>query len=485
MKNEEKKCNFKVRQMQMNETVNIKDIDGSIFSIKDFDYAPQDEYSEFALADLPMYTERVNKQLNIIQMGDDNQYPNFLLSLLSRSSTHYAITKNKAMYIGGNGFNKTGLSNEALMFLANIHNEYDLEEILTMISLDLEVYGAFALNIIWNKDRTKIAEINYINPRTLRIVAQDPDEDVQVQEYAISKDWRNLLKAENKPVIYPGFSVINRKNPSQILYCKEHRADTYYYGVPTYLSGVRYIECDYEIGDYHRNNIKNGFSPGMTLTFVEGVPSDQQIDNELAKLNAMYAGARGAGNPFVFFADSPETAPIVDIMDAQQNGENFLNLDEKIITKIMIAHQVVSPSIMGIPTPGALASKNEQIQSLKLLQSEYITPKQNFIEKVITRLARVNGVTDVFEISQYELDVEVDVSIADLIAVLTAEISTEQKIRVLCASGYTEEEAKNIVGDGIEPTTPTTPASNKQEQVKMERAKFQKFRFDAIDKNKE
>src|ERR1035437_9641572 len=106
-----------------------------------------------------MLIHNYNQVLNAY--GDNNLYPEFLLGLLARSSTHRAIVKTKAQLIGGNGINKNELSPEALKMISNPWNEYDLEEIIARISLDLIVYGAFALNVIWTKDRQRIAEINY------------------------------------------------------------------------------------------------------------------------------------------------------------------------------------------------------------------------------------------------------------------------------------------------------------------------------------
>jgi len=426
--------------------------------------------------DVPQYSEKVNKTKGLVSYGDDNLYPDFLLGLLARSSTHRAIVKTKSQLIGGNGINKQGLSNEALKFISNPWNEYDLEEIVARISLDLEIYGAFALNIIWTKDRTRIAEINYINPQTLRIKEPDPDSPT-TQEYIINKNWKKY-EVKNS-VVYPGFSRVNIKNPSQILYVKEYQAGRYFYGEPSYVSNVKSIMCDYSIANYHYNNIENGFALSTLINFVGNVPIDEEIDMELARLDQQFRGSNNAGGPMVTFSQTKDEAPIVTVMDSQKNGENFIKLDETIVSKIMTAHQVVSPNLFGIPTPGALSSKNEMIQAMKLLQAQYITPKQNLIEKTLNRLARINGITENITLSKYELDVEVDVSIADLLSVLTANITPAQKMAVLVAAGYSEDEAKSIVGDGKEPepTAPLTPPAPDKKAVKVaQREAFLKFR---------
>lgn len=143
--------------------------------------------------DIPQYKESVNPRGGFINFGEDNLMPNYYISLIDRSPKHNAIIHQKSAMISGNGWIKNGLSNEALKFISNQMNDDDLEEIVSRVGYDLEVFGAFCLNIVWSKDRTKIAEINYMNPQTLRIVKPDSDYP-QVEQYMINKDWSSPNK---------------------------------------------------------------------------------------------------------------------------------------------------------------------------------------------------------------------------------------------------------------------------------------------------
>ncbi len=57
----------------------------------------------------PFFEERKIKD-SWITWGLDNLFPDSLLQLMNKSSKHNAILKTKAAMIGGNGFNKDGLS---------------------------------------------------------------------------------------------------------------------------------------------------------------------------------------------------------------------------------------------------------------------------------------------------------------------------------------------------------------------------------------
>ena len=70
----------------------------------------------FASVEIPQPSETISNGRGWVSFGDDNLYPQFLISLSNRSSLHSSILKQKSMLIGGQGFSKLGLSAEALSF---------------------------------------------------------------------------------------------------------------------------------------------------------------------------------------------------------------------------------------------------------------------------------------------------------------------------------------------------------------------------------
>ena len=125
--------------------------------------------------EIPQFAEKIHKTKGYVSYGEDNLFPYYLISLIAKSPRHAAILKKKASLIGGRGFITTNLSPETMLFLANSRNDNDMEEILAKISYDFELFGGFYLNIFWSKDRTKIVEVNYIDPSKVRIVPEEPD----------------------------------------------------------------------------------------------------------------------------------------------------------------------------------------------------------------------------------------------------------------------------------------------------------------------
>lgn len=115
------------------------------------------------------------------------------------------------------------------IFNVDVVTEFSSDEILKKISYDYEVYGAFALNIIWSKDRSRITEINYVDVSKLRVSYPKLKKSIKKlrifgkigRSYWFSDDWKDLTKYP--PVLYQGFSTVNRKKASQIYYTKSKK----------------------------------------------------------------------------------------------------------------------------------------------------------------------------------------------------------------------------------------------------------------------
>ena len=398
--------------------------------------------------DIPQYKESINQRGNFINFGEDNLMPNYYISLTDRSPKHNAIIHQKAAMIGGNGIVKHGMSNEALNWIANPMNEFDMEEIVARISYDLEIFGSFLLNIVWSKDRTKIAEINYMNPQTMRIATPDPDYP-QVEQYWISKDWSNTNKTHNTPVLYPGFNMKDRSNPSQLLYVKQYQAGKYFYGVPEYISGARWIEMEYEISDFHLKNIKQGFAPSMFINFPGGIPTDEEMSFNNKRLMKDLAGPKGGGKAFITYSEDKDTAPIITPIAVNDNDKKYTDLNDLITGGILGAHRVNDPALFGLETESnrwGVSTQTGILNSLEVFRSQYIVPKQRFIEKCLNRLARINGITDHIELNEYELNFsKMDMSIPDVLSIVQSSISDDAKRALLSMNGYSEEDAIKLV----------------------------------------
>ena len=419
-----------------------------LMSFSNYDFTPS----------VPTYIEKRNRG-GYIDFGKDNLYPTYLMSLVNRSPLHNAIVNLKASMIGRNGFISANWNPETINFINNTTNELDLEEILAKISLDYVIFGGFCLNIRWSKDRSKIAEINYISPLDVRIAI--PATNIEPESYYISSDWVNVRN--NTPVLYPAFSTINRAEASQILYYKEHRGSNNFYPVPEYLAGINLMETNYQINEWHLHNIIQQFSPSMHINFNYVPTSDEERDEIVRRLKMEYEGAKKAGNVIISFTEDPTKKPTIEPINLNDSDQKFIELKKDVLDGVISAHGLTDKKLLGLEISGELGGhKNELLESLSVFQAMYVSAKQRSIEKVINMLGRVNGLTDKIVIKKYDTNLSPTISVGDMLSILQATISDRQKIELLVNNGYSRDTAELLVNNNqTEVVTPTTDQINK------------------------
>ena len=107
-----------------------------------------------------------------------------------------------------------------------------LHEVIKKIAFDFKLQGAFALNIVWSKDRTKISEIYHIPVEKIR--AERPDKFGKVTGYFVSADWANTRA--NKPHRVPAFNTNDRTSANQIMYSGLYSPNMNVYHTPDYVA---------------------------------------------------------------------------------------------------------------------------------------------------------------------------------------------------------------------------------------------------------
>ena len=103
-------------------------------------------------------------------------------------------------------------------------------------------------------------------------------------------------------------------------------------------------------------------------------------------LQLQYAGTNNAGSMIYMDVDSPENEP--KITPIPQNGADdyYYNVNEMVMQKILTAHRITSPMILGIKTSGQLGGREEVIDAYLLLINTVIRPYQQDILSVLETL---------------------------------------------------------------------------------------------------
>ena len=158
-----------------------------------------------------------------------------------------------------------------------------------------------------------------------------------------------------------------------------------YYPLPDYVGALRVIDLDTEVDNFHINNIKNGLAPSLAITTFTNADEEEREAIE-RMLQVQYSGTNNAGSLMYIDVDSPENAP--QIVPIPQNGADgyYTNVNDMVTQKILTAHRITSPMILGIKTEGQLGGRDEVVDAYLLLVNTVIRPYQQYILSVLETL---------------------------------------------------------------------------------------------------
>lgn len=331
----------------------------------------------FAEAKQPEYKEK--KGEGYMQYGQNNDYPQYLLDLFNKSAKHNAIVRGKVNYIVGNGW-----AGEQPI-VKQVNREETLNDLTKKVALDLELFGGAYIQVIWGVLGETIAELWHCDYTKIRTNKDNT-------QFWYKEDWK-ATRNQEKAEVYAAF---NPKNPIgvQILYVKEYRPGMNVYSLPGYFGALNYIESDVEVSKHVLGNAQTGFSASKLITLPNGEPSPDEKRAVSRQFDNMYTGADGKKYLLAFVQDATRK-PIVDDLGASDlTKEDFSRVDELIQTNIFSGHQITSPDLFGIATPGQLGSRQQMRDSYEIFNNTYVRYKQMQLEGVFNMLGGYAGVTE-------------------------------------------------------------------------------------------
>ena len=342
---------------------------------------------------LPTFKEVRGKDW--VSYGDKNLFPLKLVELLNTSAIHGTAVNAKLDATIGEGIIEIG------DVIVNPKGE-TLNDIYEKIALDYIIFGGYSLNVIWNRAGDKIVELYHLPFANVR--SGKLNEDDEVTQYYYSADWKNVRKYI--PIEYKAYSMTENKgdDASQIFYHYDYSPSSDIYPLPSYMGAVNDIELDSRISKFHNANISNGMSPSLMINLPNGEPSPEEMREIHRDLNESFSGENNAGRVFLTFSDGPESAPQVTPIQSA-NDSYYVILEERISSRILTAHRITSPLLIGIRDGGGLGNNSEEIETAYThFMSSVIQPIQKSINKSLNKITRAMGIEGTIEVKPSKLD---------------------------------------------------------------------------------
>ena len=354
-----------------------------------------------------------------------NLYPQFLIDLYYSSSITAAIVNSTSEMIAAENLiieDEEDRDLEARTklqhFMDRANGNESLHEVLKKVAFDFKLQGAFALNIVWARDRSQgIAEVYHVDVSKIRCAR--PDEFGKTKGYYISADWSNTR--QNKPYYVPAFNVNDRTSPNQIMYSGLYSPNMNSYYTPDWVSCANWALIDGRISEYHLNNISSGFSGSFMVNFSNGIPTQEerfQIEQSIAD---KFTGQKNAGNFVLTFSDDKTRTPEIQAISPSDLDKQYLALQELLTQNILSGHRVTSPMLMGIKSDTGLGNNADELNSAgNFYLNTVVKPFQDQIVKQLRKIFKVNGMDMPVNFVQLK-PITLEFTSEDLKAVMTEE----------------------------------------------------------------
>lgn len=330
---------------------------------------------------------KVQKNKEWVTYGHNNDYFSYLIDRYKGSPTNNAIINGMSQMIYGKGLDATDSSQKP--------NEYAQaivlfkKEIVRKLVYDLKLMGQCAIQIIYSKDRTKIAQVEHMPVETLAM--EKCDDDGEIKAFYYFHDWENI-KQNDKPQRIPAFGTSNEA--IEILYVKPYVAGHYYFSPVDYQGGLQYSELEEEIANYHINNIMNGLAPSMLINFNNGIPNEEERELIERKIFEKYSGSSNAGKFILSFNEGTDTQSNIEAVQLSDAHNQYQFLSDESMRKIMVSHRIVSPMLLGIKDQSGLGNNADELKTAStLMDNTVIRPFQEMLLDAFDEILAYNNIS--------------------------------------------------------------------------------------------
>ncbi len=340
-------------------------------------------------------TFKIDKSKGIIQLGEDNALPAYVIDLIDKSPEHQSAIVGKIMFANGVGLVPPKNNPKAEKMFANgepnLAAPNNLNEIQIKLLSDLVVHGHCSLSIRWNDIGTEIVDVNYLDVTSVRL-------DANETSFLVSEDWSNTRKYP--PVPHAAFSMTG--SGAQSLYVKMPSPKTFPYGMPSYWSARHAIELQYELMSFNLNRTKNNFFVSVLINF-DDLPLDEKQRENHKKVKEFFTGSKGknVGGALMQYGQGVTVTPF----ESGSGPKDFVWMETTASQKIKSAHGVTG-SLFGMGRGADVAtfsSADELLNEVEVFSKMQIRPYQTAVLSIWNMIGQINSINHTWEIDPFVL----------------------------------------------------------------------------------
>jgi len=268
-----------------------------------------------------------------IPFGEDNLFPQQIAHISREVALHRALLNSKSFYIAGKEFNSNNALLSKLLIRVN-NNDETLKDVFYKLIYDELNIGNSWFEIVTDS-RKSFVQFYHIDGLSARLTKDG--------NAILHPDWAHHTGKNDKKqkiiALYPKFSK-DGKFYRSVYHLKQYESQFYYYGLPSWFSGLRSIIIAGLTNIWNQTRLENQFS-ASGLLIVPGVNTEE----EAAELEAMfenYSGyAKAAKLLKYYLADKGpgESREMAQYLEFKKNEEgNWLSLHQQAQSELITIH---------------------------------------------------------------------------------------------------------------------------------------------------
>ena len=254
---------------------------------------------------------------------------------------------------------------------------------------DYKLLGQGAVQVIYNKAKTKIVQVRHMPMETLRA---ERAKSGKIEAYYYHPKWSEL-KPSDKPKRIPTFGNGGKGDAIELYIFKPYKSGFYYYAPVDYNGCLQYAELEEEVANYHINNIQNGLQPSLLVNFNNGIPNEETQELIERKIYDKFSGSSNAGKFILTFNESQEDQATIEPIHLPDAHAQYQFLSDESREKIMLGHRIVSPILLGIKDNTGFGNNAEELRTASIIMDNMVI--RPFQQQIIDGLNEILAVNDI------------------------------------------------------------------------------------------
>lgn len=333
----------------------------------------------------PSYNENYQKNsINFTYWGDDNKFPNKLITLAEESPSLSSILTGTVSFIIGNGIT---VEDNTSMFARKVNTKGEtLADIAEQLAYDKLLFGGYTIQVIYNRLKEPV-EIYAVPMEFIRTNRKN-------NKFWYNENWG---KYSTNAITYSAYNPDEIDDTyTQIFYSKNSGSRRVYPTSPQ-TGALNDIVSENIAAKY----IKNSLESGLSARFIINMPNTAKLTDEQKikiedGIKKKFAGVENAGTFMLYFNNTTEKLDITKV-DHDNSNEIFKSIREASRENIFIVNKA-TPNLFGLPTASTGFNSQEHQDAYSLYYKLVVFPIQKQITEDLSQIIKTKVIIEPFSI---------------------------------------------------------------------------------------